>query len=331
VSAPSSFAGRTLVAATTFVAACGPAGVGPRPAPFPAPSQHPAAAADATPSASTSASNAPSLAGVLGVARDGESGEPRVEALPIAGFLPAVLFVPAPSKDKRPLLVVTHGAGGRPEPHCDRYRELVRDAAFVLCTRGRETDRLLPEEQRGYFYDGHKELGREARAAIASLVARYGDRVDTSNAMFAGYSQGASMGILFIEEQSVEPALFSRVLLVEGGFADWTIALSERMHKAGVAKVALVCGQSKCQEQGSRSLAWMKKGGLDARMTYARGAGHTYDATVRPLVDEAFEWLVEGDSRFRPEGAGREGSPESAPAAVEHENDGSRRNLPPSK
>jgi hypothetical protein len=52
---------------------------------------------------------------------------------------------------------------------------------------------------------------------------------------------------------------------------------------------------------------------------------------VRPLVDEAFAWLVEGDARFRPESAGNEGSPESAPAAIEHDLDGSSRNLASSK
>jgi len=299
-----------VAALGVVTSACAPSGP---PAPkWTAP--HRTAAAAPPPSAAPTSPGAP-LAERLEVASAPPADEHvRVEALSIAGFLPAVLVVPPSSLGKRPLLVVTHGAGGRPEAHCDRYRQLTHDEVFVLCTRGRAIDKLLPEDQRGYFYDGHRELGHEVRAAMASLVERYGDRVDLGGAMFAGYSQGASMGILFLQEQATEPALFSRVLLVEGGFADWNIALSERMHRAGVEKVALVCGRTKCQDAGARSIAWMKKGGLPAQITYAQGAGHTSEGTVHPLVDQAFFWLVQGDPRFR-----------------EHDADAVTRNFGPSK
>lgn len=199
-----------------------------------------------------------------------------------------------------PLIVVTHGAGGRPEPHCDRYAELAAGRAFIVCTRGVPNNRHLPEEERGYFYDGHHQLAREALAAMDALAERYGERVDAKRALFAGYSQGASMGLLFLHLKPEYAARFSGALLVEGGFADWNVALSERMKAAGLTKVAIVCGQTKCLEAAEQSVRWMKQGGLEVKLAYAPGAGHTYAAAVAPLVEEAFAWLTAGDDRYAP-------------------------------
>jgi hypothetical protein len=201
---------------------------------------------------------------------------------------------------------VTHGAGGRPEPHCDHYDAIVAGRAFILCTAGRPIGKHLPEEERGYFYDGHHELGREVVAAIEAAKARYGSRLDATGAIFAGYSQGASMGLLFLHEKKENAALFSRALFVEGGSADWNVALSERMRDAGLTRVAIVCGQRSCKDSADQSKVWMKRGGLDLRLDYAPGAGHTYGGAVAPLVEAAFAWLIEQDPRFdAPKAAGR--------------------------
>lgn len=220
------------------------------------------------------------------------------ESLDVPGFPPAHVVVPPPSDRPKPLVVVTHGAGGRPEPHCDRYDEIVAGGAFILCTSGRPIGKNLPEEERGYFYDGHHELGREVVLAIQAARTRYGDRLDASGAIFAGYSQGASMGLLFLHEKKENAALFSRALLVEGGAADWNVALSARMREVGLSRVAIVCGQQSCKASADQSKVWMTRGGLDLRLAYAPGAGHTYGGAVAPHVEEAFAWLIEHDPRF---------------------------------
>jgi dienelactone hydrolase len=224
--------------------------------------------------------------------------DPQWIELPIEGFLPAVVVVPPGAAAPRPVVVVTHGAGGRPEPHCARYLEIVGRRAFLVCTRGREMDKALPPEERGYFYDGHKELGREVRSALAALRARFGARVAEGGAVFAGYSQGASMGLLFLHEKAEFAALFAAALFVEGGAADWNIALSRRMKESGLARVAIVCGQRSCHEDAKQAKRWIDEGGLEARLLHAPGAGHTYGGAVAPLVEEAFAWLVDGDARW---------------------------------
>jgi poly(3-hydroxybutyrate) depolymerase len=222
------------------------------------------------------------------------------ESLEVEGYLPAVLGVPPDDGRARPLLVATHGAGGRPEAHCARWFELVGTRAFILCTRGREMDMFLPKEERGFFYDGHHELGKEVVRAIEALRARHGARVDTQGAVFAGYSQGASMGALFLHEKREYAAMFARVILVEGGAKEWTVPLAERMREVGVKRVGVFCGQASCHQAASKSVAWMQRAGLEAREIYSAGAGHTYMGDVGVNVEKALPWLFEGDPRWIP-------------------------------
>lgn len=224
----------------------------------------------------------------------------RTEALEVPTFEPSLVITPSTDRPGRPLVIVAHGAGGRPEPHCARYAELVRGRGFILCTRGRPTNKHLPPEQRGYFYDGHVELGVEVRAALAALSTRYGAWVDVSSTVYAGYSQGATMGILYLQQGGAMDAHIARILLVEGGSAEWTIGLSAKLAKEGVDKVAIVCGQASCRRAANQSKNWIERGGLKLSSTYAEGAGHVYDGPIAPLVEDAWSWLIETDPRWQP-------------------------------
>lgn len=253
-------------------------------------------AAPAKSSGSPSASAAP-LAPPAGAAAT-ERFEETVEALEVPGFLPSLIVTPS-SGGPSPVVVVAHGAGGAPEPHCDFYRALVRGRAFILCTRGRSIDRFLPEGERGYFYDGHHELGKELRAALDALAARHGARVDRERTVYAGFSQGASMGILALQQGAQTEARAQGILLVEGGFAEWTVALAQKLRDEGARRVALVCGRPVCKEDADRSAGWIRRGGLEVDVLYAEGAGHTYGGEVAPLVADAFQWIVADDPRWR--------------------------------
>ncbi len=225
----------------------------------------------------------------------------RVE-LEVPGFEPSLVEEPADDGKARPVVVVTHGAGGRAEPHCDRYAARVRGRAFLLCTRGRKASRFGPEEQRGYFYPTHHDLGREAIAALGALAGRYGARVDSERVVFAGYSQGATMGLLHLYEASRVArdgaGPYGHAILVEGGYAEGNVTVGEALRRAGVGRVAIVCGQQRCIESARRTGRSLERGGLEVRVLHASGAGHTYDGAVRLLGDEAFDWIVEADPRF---------------------------------
>jgi hypothetical protein len=245
------------------------------------------AASDAVPAPTSPASAAPAGA-----------TDAVTTSLDVPGYLPAVIVVPPQSSKPAPLLLVTHGAGDRPEPDCARYEELTKKTAFVVCLRGRAMNALVPLEERRYYYDGHIELGKEVVSAIHSVGAAYGDRVDVTGITFAGYSQGAAMGILYLERGGARDTHVRRVLLVEGGSGEFSAAIAETLKEDGVDRVAMVCGQESCHERADRSVRWMKKAGLAVSSTFAPGAGHTSGGAVHPLVDEAWSWLVDGDVRF---------------------------------
>ena len=106
------------------------------------------------------------------------------------------------------------------------------------------------------------------------------------------------MGALWLHERSNTSLKFARLVLVEGGSGQWNIALSEKAHRNGLEKVLLVCGQASCLETGRESVRYMSQGGIDARLEYATGAGHTDGGHVGERVEGDLAWLFEGDDRW---------------------------------
>ncbi len=210
--------------------------------------------------------------------------------LPVPGHQPAYLWVPAGS-DRRPLMVVAHGAGGHAEWHCRLWRGITGGRAFVLCPRGTH---IRPDDASGYYYKNDPALESEVLAAVAALGKAY-PRADATAAVYAGYSQGAMMGALMAERH---PELFARLVLVEGGH-DWDIPTARRWHDGGGLRVLFVCGRRVCDKDARRASGWLKHGGVKTRVEYAPGAGHTPSGSVAKLVGAAFNWVVQGDARWR--------------------------------
>ncbi|MBX3185094.1 MAG: hypothetical protein KIT72_00245 [Polyangiaceae bacterium] len=215
--------------------------------------------------------------------------------LAVPEFPSAVLWVPR-AAPPRPLLVATHGATGRPEPHCERWQQLVGDRAFVLCVRGAPTNRRDPPDVSQHYYPDHRWLGRAVKANLRALEEAYAEHVDLEQAVYAGYSQGAVMGALMLMEHQ---APFARALLIEGQQDDWSVSAAERFVRKGGDRVALVCGFGRCAEAYARSERTLRKGGVKARFEHAEGAGHTYGGAVGERVAESLVWLVAEDPRWR--------------------------------
>jgi predicted esterase len=236
----------------------------------------------------------PSLAAPLVAA----SGVPFME-LPIADHEAAVVSLPLGATGPRPVLVATHGAGGRATTHCRIWRAIVGDRGFVLCPRGRSMYPALSHaRQSGYYYPGHPALDIELAAALDALVTRFPDHVDRTAPIFAGYSQGAGMGALILPGHA---ARFARAAFIEGGVGqhqEWNLATAQRFADRGGERVLLVCGRSDCHRFAQTTARHLERVGLGARVVYAPGAGHRYDGQVQRLVAESFPWLVAGDARW---------------------------------
>jgi predicted esterase len=192
--------------------------------------------------------------------------------------------------------VATHGAGGTPEAECAFWRDLVGGTAFVLCPRGVTMDVYAPPEDRGYFYPAHPALGREVRAALAALDARFPDRVDREGAVYAGFSQGATMGTLVFASA---PAPFAAVVLIEGGVDEWTVRSARHFKEGGGKRVLFACGRRSCADAARRSAGYLTRAGVESRVVDASGAGHTYGGAVREGLAAALPFVFGGDARWR--------------------------------
>jgi predicted esterase len=214
-------------------------------------------------------------------------------ALAIPGFLPAIVSLPDPARGPRPLLVIAHGAGGRPEDHCDFWAPAFAERAVMLCLRG--AAEFPRRADTGYYFPDHHALERELLAALDALEREHASAIAPGPAVYMGFSQGAIMGALVAAQH---PERFRRLILIEGGYDEWSVASARRFAARGDARVLLVCGVSHCERHARRSLRSLLRGGVAARLEATR-AGHTYGDEVAERVQGAFQWVTEGDERWR--------------------------------
>jgi predicted esterase len=215
--------------------------------------------------------------------------------LPVPGFLPSLLSWPRARRWPQPLLIVAHGAGDHAEPHCELWRRLLHDRGVILCLRGRALRKRSPEH--GYYFPDHLTLEREVVAARAALERLHPEWVDAERGIYAGYSQGAQMGLLMSLDQG---ARLPRLLLIEGGSGDFSAANVRRLARSGGERVALVCGTPGCQRNARLGAARLAQAGLQGDVYYAPDAGHTYLGAVSEEAARAFIRLTEGDERWEP-------------------------------
>lgn len=215
-------------------------------------------------------------------------------ALAVPGFLDAVLSLPPASRGPRPILMVAHGAGDRPEWQCEWWASVVGERAVILCLRGKA---MYPRRRdTGYYYPNHHALEREALAALGALREAHAERIAAGDVLYAGFSQGAIMGALFTAQH---PELFRNLILIEGGYDEWDVRSAQKLAAGREARVLFACGQSYCASHARSSMQWLRRGGVEPRLELAPRAGHTYAGAVGERVIASFEWVVEHDARWR--------------------------------
>jgi predicted esterase len=217
-------------------------------------------------------------------------GPERVESgvieLPLEGFEPAVAVLPQ-TREKVPLVIAAHGAGGSPEWQCEHWRRIVRERAIVLCPRGR---RISLRYEGSYYYPDHFELGREFLAMLGAARERFGDRILEGAGIYTGFSQGATMGALMIVDHGRD---FPFLLLIEGATAEFSGARARTFKASGGQRVDYVCGGSWCAKRAANMVATLERAGLEASLAHVRGGGHTDDGRVGQKAAELFEGLLE--------------------------------------
>jgi pimeloyl-ACP methyl ester carboxylesterase len=218
--------------------------------------------------------------------------EAGLYALRVEGFEPALVSVPEPRGTKEPVLVAVHGAGDGPEWECRAWREFLGERGVILCPAGKP----LGGDYGGHFHPDHFALEKLVVASVAALESAFGDALADGPMVYAAYSQGATMGALMIVGHAVR---FSRLILVEGGFSEWNVARGLEFRKGGGQRVLFACGTNHCRRKAERSVEWLQKAGLEARLETDVRAGHTYGGPVGVLLSRTFDWVVSGDDRWQ--------------------------------
>ncbi len=215
------------------------------------------------------------------------------EALPVDGFRDAIVSLPEDMSSPRPVVLGAHGAGDGPRYQCEFWRELVEARVFVLCPAGLP---LGKRDEDGHYFRDHNELEREVLAAVQALREKYGAKIAPGPMVYGAYSQGATMGALMLPKHG---ALFSRLILIEGGYSQWNVPIAKKFLASGGERVLFACGTKTCNAGAVKSAEWLEQAGLEARVEYEAGGGHIYGGTVGDRVRKSLDWLLEGDERFR--------------------------------
>ncbi len=213
--------------------------------------------------------------------------------LEVPGHAPAMVVAPA-GDAARPVVVVLHGNYDRPEWACASWAEIVGDRAFLLCPRGARRRDAPASEDRWTYRDGADGVIEEVRAARAALVAREGDRVMDGPDVYVGFSLGAHITAELASRRGGP----RRIQLVEGGRALLDRSDTRRRFARAGGRMAIVCGQPSCDSRARRAAEAIERDGGEAQARFV-DVGHTRDPRMTPLIRETFDWLVQGDPRFR--------------------------------
>lgn len=212
--------------------------------------------------------------------------------LPVPSHAAAVAVLPLGATSKRPVLVAAHGRDDLVEPLCETFGSVVQARGFVVCSCG-DRSSVRPG---AWTWRDEDALADELDAAFQALRARFPDHVDDGPLVFAGFSLGSFHGVDVVTRA---PERTPRVVLIEGGHDPWNADRVSRFAERGGQRVLFVTGQAVNEARSRRAASELTEAGVGARVVHVEGAGHVYSGEVRDRMAEAFDWVVEGDERWR--------------------------------
>jgi predicted esterase len=215
----------------------------------------------------------------------------EIVEMDVPGFLSAVVWVPGGSPERaKPVVLATHGAYDNPESYCPFWQKLVEDRAFVVCTRG------LRIQDTAFYYPHHFFVDRECTAALEALRARFGARIASGPALYAGYSQGAIHGAPLLQ---MHPQAFPRAVFIEGG-SSWNANTAAKYRAAGGRRLLFVCGTTGCRAGATRAVGVLARAGVEVELLWVPSAGHDYPPEMGRRIAERFEWVIADDPSWSP-------------------------------
>lgn len=208
------------------------------------------------------------------------------EHLAIPGYLPAAIGIPTDPQPK-PILVALHGSFDQPEWHLETWYPLFQKHAFLLCTRG--IKRVDSPQDPAFFRYVYREIEPELLLGMKLLQNKFSSQISSGPMMYLGFSQGAILGVPFLVKHAEQ---FPKAILIEGG-TRWTLDMAKTYAKRGGKKILFACGQQSCHRRALASAETLQKVGIDVKVVYAAGMGHTYVDEVAHQIQEKLPWFLE--------------------------------------
>jgi predicted esterase len=203
----------------------------------------------------------------------------RLESPDVTAFVTPPIGTTAP----RPLVVAVHGAGDRPEWSCGGWRLASLTSAFVVCPQG------SPTTPRTFAWASSQMLGERVDAAVAAVRAKFAAYVEPGPAIFAGFSQGATLAEPFLRKNA---ARFPIVILAEGGYATArSPSFARAFRAAGGRRVVLVCGTPNCFASAATSKKVLETAGVEALVVGDAKAGHNLNDRMQKALQAAWPEL----------------------------------------
>jgi hypothetical protein len=204
---------------------------------------------------------------------------------------PALVSVPLGATDPRPVVLGVQGAGDRPEWACGGYRGALDAYPFIVCPAGHPTGD-------GKLSTGPPaELADDAEQAVAALRARFGRYVAEVPLVYAGFSLGAIHAPALLQSRG---KTYPRVLLVEGAYREFTPELARRYAASGGERMLLLCAAKTCEGVFGGAAAALRAAGIETKVVGAATHRHNLDGAMTPVIRDAWPWLVEGLSGWKP-------------------------------
>jgi pimeloyl-ACP methyl ester carboxylesterase len=256
---------------------------GPAPAPASASASAPAPASASAPDSASSSTGLPPIVAFF-------------ESLPVAGHPDAFVSLPTGATSRRPVVVVIHGAGDRPDWQCGGWRRATGEGhVFVVCPRGRVDPGSSTKDDIRFTHASGAALLAYIDASLAAIAARYPDHADIERPLLAGFSLG-SFAILGLAVK--QPDRFPRIALVEGATDAFDDARARAFVAGGGQRVLFGCGQRGCE--AAAKLAAQRLDARDHLPVHVAFAlvHHTFDPPLEDAVGAELPWLLEGDPRW---------------------------------
>ncbi len=220
--------------------------------------------------------------------------EPLFTNLVVTSFPEAVVSVPNGATSARPVVIVLHGTGDRPDWNCDAWRHITGARGFVLCPRGDDDPRGSTPGDRRYTLRGGAHLRAYVQAAVDALAARFAGYVDVERPIVTGFSLGATQ---IAQLALSDPARFPRVAMLEGGHDVWSRSSAASFAARGGSRVLFGCGSAWCLNPARGAARRLDQGGVQARVVFA-AVGHTNDRPLQEALMAELAWFFDGDSRW---------------------------------